>query len=111
LCPVAQTRDWVFQMSANPQYLQAAYGPRSAPVPVLPENPGSLKDVRLELWLRSTTKEAEALAKSTRVPLAKELVRKYLETILPELAALSENRSVDSVGQWLVISIGAPKVN
>jgi hypothetical protein len=106
-----RTRDWVFQMSANPQYLQAAYGPRGAPVPVLPENPGKLKDVRLELWLRSTTKEAEALAKLTRVPLAKELVRKYLETILPELAALSENRSVDSVGQWLVISIGAPKAN
>jgi hypothetical protein len=49
-----QTTDWVFQMSANPQYLQAAYGPRSAAEPVLPENPGSLKDVRLELWLRSS---------------------------------------------------------
>jgi hypothetical protein len=46
-----------------------------------------------------------------RPQLAKELVAKYLEAILPELAALSENRSVDSVGQWLVISIGAPKAN
>jgi hypothetical protein len=33
----------------------------------------------------------------------------FFRTILPELAALAENRSLDSVGPWLVISIGAPK--
>jgi hypothetical protein len=43
------------------------------------------------------------------VPLAKKLVQKYLEALLPELTALAENRSVDAVGEWLVISIGAPK--
>jgi hypothetical protein len=104
-----ETRDWVFQMSTVSQFLQAAFGPRGSPVPVLPENPGRLKDVRLELWLHSTAKEAQALVKLTKVPLAKKLVQKYLETVLPELAALAENRSVDSVGPWLVISIGAPK--
>src|SRR5262245_40927655 len=68
-----------------------------------------LIDVRLELWLRSTTAAAQALEKLTRHPLAKNLLNKYLETTLPELAALADNRSVDAVGSWLVISIGAPK--
>jgi len=104
-----ETRDWVFQMSGDSQFLQAAYGPRGSAETVLPDNPGRLKDVRLELWLQSTTTEAQALAKLSKNPLAKQLVAKYLETILPELAALTENRSVDSVGSWLVISIGAPK--
>jgi hypothetical protein len=75
----------------------------------LPENPGRLKDVRLELWLHSTATEAQDLVKLSKVPLAKTLVHKYLETVLPELAALADNRSLDSVGPWLVISIGAPK--
>jgi hypothetical protein len=104
-----ETRDWVFQMSTSPQYIQAAFGPRGSKVPVLPENPGRLKDVRLELWLHSTATEAQDLVKLSKVPLAKNLVHKYLETVLPELAALAENRSLDAVGPWLVISIGAPK--
>jgi hypothetical protein len=104
-----QTRDWVFQMSADSQFMQAAFGPRGSTVPVLPANPGRLKDVRLELWLHSTATEAQDLVKLSKQPLAKRLVHKYLETILPELAALAENRSLDSVGPWLVISIGAPK--
>jgi hypothetical protein len=105
------TRDWVFQMSTDSQFMQAAFGPRGSTIPVLPANPGCLKDVRLELWLHSTTKEAQALVKLSKVPLAKALVHKYLQTVLPELAALSENRSLDAVGPWLVISIGAPKAN
>ena len=78
-------------------------------MPVLPENPGRLKDVRLELWLHSTATEAQDLVKLSKNPLAKALVQKYLETVFPELAALSENRSLDAVGPWLVISIGSPK--
>ena len=106
-----ETKDWGFQMSSDAQFLQAAYGPEGAVAPVLPENPGRHKDVRLELWVKSTTKEVQALAKLSKQPLAKALVSKYLETILPELASLTDNRSVDSVGQWLVISIGAPKAH
>ncbi len=106
-----ETKDWGFQMSSDAQFLQADYGPEGAVAPVLPENPGRPKDVRLELWVKSTTKEVGALAKLSKQPLAKQLVGKYLETILPELAALTDNRSVDSVGQWLVISIGAPKTD
>ena len=96
-------------MSTDSQFIQAAFGPRNARVPVLPENPAQLKDVRLELWLHSTTTEAQDLVKLSKVPLAKALV--YLETVFPELAAFSDNRSLDAVGPWLVISIGAPKAN
>jgi hypothetical protein len=103
-----ETRDWVFQMSSDAHFLQAAYGPRGVAVPVLPENPARLKEVRIELWMRTTAKEARDLAKLSKEPLAKNLVHRYLETMVPELAALTENRSVDSVGDWLVISIGAP---
>ena len=106
-----ETKDWGFQLSTDPQFIQAAYGPRDSAVPILPENPGRPKDTRLELWLRTTTKEAEALEKLTKQPLAKQLVQRYLEATLPELAALTEERTVTSVGQWLVISIGAPKAN
>jgi hypothetical protein len=106
-----ETRDWVFQMSTDAQFIQAAFGPRGSKVPVLPENPGRLKDVRLELWLHSTATEAQDLVKLSKVPLTKKLIHKYLETVLPELAALAENRSLDSVGPWLVISIGAPKAD
>ncbi len=104
-----ETRDWIFHMSADPVFIQAAFGPRDAKVPVLPENPARLKDVRMELWLHSTAKEAQDLVKISKIPLAKALVNKYLETELPELAALSETRSLDAVGPWLVISIGAPE--
>jgi hypothetical protein len=104
-----QTRDWVFHMSTGPVFMQAAFGPRNAEVPVLPENPAQLKDVRIELWLRSTATEAQDLVKLSKQALAKALVHKYIETVFPELAALSENRSLDAVGPWLVLSIGAPK--
>ncbi len=105
------TRDWVFQLSTDSEFIQAAYGPRVSEVPVLPKNPSQLEDVRLELWLRSTTAEAQALEKLTKRPLAKELVQKYLEATLPELAALSKERTVTAVGPWLVISIGAPEAD
>jgi hypothetical protein len=104
-----ETKDWIFRMSSDAHFIQAAYGPRGAALPVLPENPGRLKDVRIELWMHTTSKEAQDLAKLSKQPLAKNLVHKYLETVVPELAALTENRSVDSVGEWLVISVGAPK--
>jgi hypothetical protein len=104
-----ESKDWVFNLSTDSQFLQAAYGPRATKAYVLPDHPGRLKDVRLELWLHSTTTEARDLAKLSKEPLAKALVQKYLEAVVPELAALSENRSVDAVGTWLVISIGAPQ--
>jgi hypothetical protein len=104
-----QTRDWVFHMSTGPVFMQAAFGPRDAKVPELPENPAQLKDVRIEFWLHSTATEAQDLVKLSKQPLAKALVHKYIETVFPELAALSENRSLDAVGPWLVLSIGAPK--
>jgi hypothetical protein len=104
-----ETKDWVFQLSSDSKFMQAAYGPRDATVPSLPENPGRLKAVRMELWLHSTATEAQDLVKLSKQPLAKTLVHKYLETMLPELAALAENRSIDAVGPWLVISVGAPK--
>jgi hypothetical protein len=104
-----ETRDWVFQMSTDSKFIHAAFGPRHAKVPDLPENPARLKDVRVELWLHSNATEAKDLAKLSKEPLAKALVDKYVETTLPELAALAENKSVDAVGPWLVISIGAPK--
>jgi hypothetical protein len=104
-----ETKGWVFQMSSDAKFLQAAYGPRGITVPVLPLNPGRLKDVRLELWLHSTTTEGQALAKLSKQPLARSLLNKYIETVLPDLAPLAETRSVDAVESWLVISIGAPK--
>jgi hypothetical protein len=104
-----ETRDWVFQISKDSKFIQAAFGPRGAKVPALPENPAQLKDVRMELWMHSTAKEAQDLARISKVPLAKALIDKYLETELPELARLGENRSVDAVGPWLVITVGGPK--
>jgi hypothetical protein len=104
-----ETQDWEFQLSTDANLMQAAYGPPGSEVPILPENPKRLENARLELWLRSSTKGAQALEKLTQSPLAQELVQRYLEATLPELAALTEDRSVASVGPWLVISIGAPK--
>jgi hypothetical protein len=104
-----ETRDWVFQLSTDSKFMQAAYGPPGSTVPSLPENPGQLQDVRIQLWLHTTATEAQDLVKLSKEPLAKILIQKYLETVVPELAALSENRSLDSLGPWLVISIGGPK--
>jgi hypothetical protein len=104
-----QTKDWGFQLSTDANFIQAAFGPPGSEALVLPDNPRRLENARLELWLRSTTEGARALEKLTRSPLAKQLIQRYLEVTLPELAALTDERSVTSVGQWLVISIGEPK--
>jgi hypothetical protein len=104
-----ETGDWGFRLSADAEFIQAAYGPRDSVVPTLPENPRRLKDVRLELWLHPTTKGAQALEQLSKQPLARQLVQTYLEATLPELAALTEERSVEAVGPWIVISIGAPR--
>jgi hypothetical protein len=64
-----ETRDWIFHISTDPVFIQAAFGPRNARVPVLPENPAHLQDVCLELWLHSTTTEAQDLVNLSKVPL------------------------------------------
>ena len=69
-------------------------------VPVLPENPGQLKDVRLELWVRSTTKEAQALAKLTKQPLAKQLVQQIPRSD-PSRAGRLDGKAVRRLG-WSV---------
>src|SRR5262249_11109548 len=89
----------------------AVFAPHGSPAPTMPENPARLKDVRLELWLHTTATEAQDLVKLSKAPLADKLIHRYLETVLPELAALAENRSLNSVGPWLVISAGASKGN
>jgi hypothetical protein len=104
-----ESQDWVFHMSADPVFIQAAFGPKNAKVPVLPENPAHLKDVRLELWVHSTATKAKELVKLSKDPLGKVLIHKHLETDFPMLASLSDNRSIDAVGPWIVISIGPPK--
>lgn len=104
-----ETRGWVFQITADSALIQSAYGPPGIAAPVLPPNPKRPANVRLELWLHTTTKDAQSLAKLANEPLAKQLVQRYLEATLPELAALTEDRTVTAIGPWIVISIGAPK--
>jgi hypothetical protein len=105
-----ESNDWGFQLSTEPGFIQAVYGPPGIAVPVLPEVPNRPDNSRLELWLHSTTKGAEALEALTKQPLARQVVQKYLEATLPELAALAEERSVTAVGSWIVVSSGAPHV-
>jgi hypothetical protein len=105
-----ETRDWVARLSTDAAFIQAVYGSPSLKVPTLPENPKRLANTRLELWLRtSSSKNAQALEDLTKRPLARPLVQAYLEATLPELAALTEERTVAAIGPWIVISIGAPK--
>jgi hypothetical protein len=131
-----ETRDWNFQLAADSQFIQVAYGPPDSEVPFLPKNPGRLKNVRLVLWLRSTNKEAQSLARLSRGPLARQLIRRYLEAILEqstttflrlrpsranqliqkyfevavaEVGTLTQEVSVDAVGPWIAISMAAPK--
>ncbi len=63
----------------------------------------------MEIGLRATTKGAAALDKLSKSPLAKQLIQRYLEATLPELAALAEETSVVCIGPWVVITIGPPK--
>ena len=101
-----ETRDWVFHMSSDRNYLQAAYGPADATVPSLPEVPAEMKEVKIEVWLRSTGEEAELLAQASRSPLASQLTQRYLESSLPELAAIAKERTIDAVGEWVLIRVG-----
>ena len=75
----------------------------------MPDNPGRLENTRLEVWLRATTKGGEALEKLSKQPLAKPLIQRYLGATLPELAAMTDERSVTFVDPWVVICIGKPK--
>ena len=104
-----ESKGWEFQLSTAPAFIQAVYGPPGIAAPTLPENPGRFENTRLEVWLRATTKWAEALEALSKQPLAKQLIQRYLEATLPELAALAEEWSVTAIGQWIVIGIGAPK--
>jgi hypothetical protein len=104
-----ETQGWEFQLSTDPGFVQAAYGPHGSEVPTMPDNPGRLENTRLEVWLRATTKGGEALEKLSKQPLAKPLIQRYLEATLPELAAMTEERSVTFVNPWVVICIGKPK--
>ena len=106
-----ETKDWEFYLSTDPGFIQAAYGPPNAELPILPENPGRLEDMRLEMWVRSTTQGAQTLDTLSKQPLARQLIQAYLEATLPELAELTEERSVTAVGPWVVICIGPPKPN
>jgi hypothetical protein len=103
------TVDWVFRMSADSGFIQAAYGPPNAKLTSLPPNPKPLADAHLEVWLRSTGKEAKVLEQMSNKPLAKQLVRRYLESTLPRLAALAEEVSVVAIDSWVVISVGPRK--
>ena len=104
-----ETQGWIYQVSADAEFIQAAFGPPGVPVPTLPDVPGRVQDVRVEVWLRSTNKEARLLEGLSKRPLARQLVQKYLESSLPKLASLAEERSVVAVGSWVVISVGTPK--
>ncbi len=101
-----ETRDWVFHMSTARNYLQAAYGPKDATVPSLPDVPSEIEEVKIEVWLRSTGEEAELFAQASRSPLARQLTQRYLESSLPELAAIAKERTIDAVGEWVLIRVG-----
>jgi hypothetical protein len=102
-----QTAGWVFQMSADSDFIQAAYGPPDAKLPRLPAHPQPLANVDVEVWLHSSGKEAKFLENLSKQPLAHQLVQAYLEATLPKLAALAEERSVVAAGSWVVISVGS----
>lgn len=103
-----ETKDWIFHMSADDEFILAAYGPPGAPLPTLPELSDRPADVRMEAWLHTTGEEAKLLSDLSKQPLARQLVQKYLESTLPRLAALAEKRTVIGVNEWIVISIGEP---
>ena len=101
-----KTTDWVFRVSTTPGYIRAAYGPPGAAAPTLPANPARVAgDVWVELWLRSTSEEARLLRDLSRTPLARALLRKYLEATVPELAAVAADWSVAAADSWVVVSI------
>ena len=101
-----QTAHWVFRMSADTEFLQAAYGPPAAKMPTLPKNPKPLADPHVEAWVHSTSKEAKFLESAGNQPLAQQLVQTYLKSTLPRLAALADEHSIAAVGEWIVISVG-----
>jgi hypothetical protein len=103
-----ESKDWGFRLSASDNFIQAAYGPAGSESIVLPEHPRR-PTTRMEIWLHSSSKGAEAAAKIAKSPLAHQLIDAYLEATLPELAALTDDRSLVAVGPWIVITIGPPK--
>lgn len=101
-----ETRNWVFQVSATRDYIQAAYGPPASAVPDFAQPAVTVNDLRVEAWLQSTGEEARALAELANSPLAKQLIDRYLEATLPELARLGNERVVTAEGKWVHIQIG-----
>jgi hypothetical protein len=104
-----ETKDWIYRLSATGEYIQGAVGPPDAVVPTLPDSPNLPKDLRVELWLRTTQKEAKFLEALGRLKLAGPLLREYLKQNLPEIGRLNAELSVTAVGTWLVIGIGELK--
>jgi hypothetical protein len=101
--------NWIFQVSSDANFIQAVYGPPDAKVPSLPAHPQPLANVDVEVWLRSSGKEAKFLENLSKQPLAHQLLQAYLEATLPKLAVLAEERSVVAAGSWIVISVGSRK--
>lgn len=102
-CLFPETKDWESQLFTDSGFIQAAYGPPDCELPILPENPGRLEDMRLEMCVRSTTQGVETLATHSKQRLARQLVQRYHAAALPELAELTDERSVTAVGSWVVI--------
>lgn len=104
-----QLKESVFHMSSGVHYLQAAFGPSNADVPELPDVTDRMENIRIEIWLRSSSEEAKLLEDMSHQPLAKQLVQVYLDSTLPDLAKLGDEWSVAAIGDWVVIGVRSTK--
>ena len=101
-----ETESWAIQLSGQPDFIQVSYGPTEAPQPELADIDDAVDVPHVEIWLKSTAEEAQALARLSNLPLANELIEKYLETNMPELFELGDQRAVTAVESWIRIQVG-----
>ncbi len=103
-----ETKDWIYRLSANDEYLQATYGPRGAAAPRLPPLPKRPPEAHTEFWVKvdpDTARFASALANWNE---AQDQLDEYFEESRADVSEVLDRAAVVVVDDWVVIIIGQP---
>lgn len=99
------TKEWIYRLSADDQYLQSYFGPKNTPVPTLPGNAELTKDSGLEIWIQADPKEAILLKRLAEWNKHQNVLEKFFPDTDPLIKSIIKAATIQTSGPWLIISV------